>query len=165
MGEDDPNFFLKDLMNVVLVDVVIFRQEFCCPGSVFLDFFVGSDILAFENVFLEKFQLFFQSRRKNCKSHNLDQTNVFFLDVMILSMRMINTKRMLLCCDIVSQCQVKFIHIADFTRDRSNRIMRLSICLCKNKCRFIGVSSPYFQHMSRKIHQTVRIFVADTKYR
>ena len=62
MGEDDPNFFLKDLMNVVLVDVVIFRQEFCCPGSVFLDFFVGSDILAFENVFLEKFQLFFQSR-------------------------------------------------------------------------------------------------------
>lgn len=28
-----------------------------------------------------------------------------------------------------------------------------------------GVSSPYFQHMSRKIHQTVRIFVTDTKYR
>ena len=67
--------------------------------------------------------------------------------------------------DIISQCQVKFVHIADFTCDRSDRIMRLAVCLCKNKCRFIGVSSPYFQHMSRKIHQTVRIFVTDTEYR
>ena len=87
-----------------------------------------------------------------------------FLNVMILCMRMIYTKRIFLCCDVVSQSQIQFKHIACFTCDRCDRVVRFFVCLCKNKCSFISISSPYFQYMSCQIDQTRRIFVADTKY-
>ena len=43
--------------------------------------------------------------------------------------------------------------------------MRFAVCLCKNKCCFICIASPHFQYMCRKIDQTIRVFMADTKHR
>ena len=89
MCKYNTNFFLKDFMNILFVDILVFRKKFSCPCGMFLNLFVGCDIFSFQNVFFQKFQFFFQSCRKNCQTHNLDQTDIFFLDMMILIMWMI----------------------------------------------------------------------------
>ena len=38
---------------------------------------------------------------ENCKSHNFDQTDIFFLNMMIFCMRMVHSQRMFFCCDVV----------------------------------------------------------------
>ena len=152
-------------MDIIFVDILIFRQEFCCPCSMLLNLFIGCNIFAFQDIFFQKLQFFFQSCRKNCQTHNLDQTDIFLFDMVILCMRMINTKRIFLCCNIVSQCQIQFKHISDLTCDRCDRIVRFTVCLCKNKCSFVCIASPHFQYMCCQFYQTIRIFVTDTEYR
>ena len=43
--------------------------------------------------------------------------------------------------------------------------MWFSIGLSINKYFFIGIASPYFQHMCCQIYQTVGIFMSNTKHR
>ena len=78
---------------------------------------------------------------------------------------MINAKRILFCCNIVSKCQIQLKSISHLTCDRRDGIMRLTVCLCKNKCSFVCIASPVFQHMCRQIDQSLLIFTPDTQNR
>ena len=150
-------------MDIVFVYIGIFRKEFLYPVCMLFNFFVGSNILSFQNIFLQKLQLFLQTCRKHGKSHNLDQTNIFFFDVMVFCMRMVNAKRMLFCGDIVSQSQIQLKHFSHLTGNRSNGIVGLAICLCIDEGSFICISSPYLQYMRSQIDQALLIFMADTQ--
>ena len=77
---------------------------------------------------------------------------------------MIYSQRMLFCGNIISQCQIQFKGITYLTCDRCNGIMRFSLCLCKNKCSLICISSPHFQNMCSQIHQTFLILMTNSQY-
>ena len=130
----------------------------------FFDLFIAADVFAFQNVFFQKFDLVFQAGRQNCKSHYLDQTDVFFLDMVVLCVRMVNAERVLLCRNIIPKRQIQFVHTVFHSCNRSDGIMRLSVCLGKDKCRFICISSPCFQYMIRKVDQSLFILMTNSKY-
>ena len=98
---------------------------------------------AFHKIICKDFHLFFQTRRKHCKSHYLDQTNVLFFDIMPLCMWMIYSKRMLFCCNIVAERKIQLICIPNFSCDWSDRVVWLSICVRKYKRRFVCICLLY----------------------
>ena len=54
-------------------------------------------------------KLLFQSGREHRQTHDLDQTDIFFLDVMQLRVRMVNTKRILIRRDVIAEHQIQLI--------------------------------------------------------
>ena len=75
---------------------------------------------------------------------------------------MVNTQWMFLSCDIVAKCQIQLIGVIDFSRNRSDRVVRFSVCVCIDKCVFIGIVTPYLQDVLRQINQSFFILVTDT---
>ena len=98
---------------------------------------------------------FFQSGWQHCQSHYFDQADVFFLDVMILSMRVIYPQWMFFCRNIITQGKIQFEHAVPHSRDRSDRIVWLSICIRIDECIFICIVSPASEDM---ICQSIRRF-------
>ena len=88
------------------------------------------------------------------QGHNLNETDIFFFDVVVLCMRMIYAQRIFLCSNIISQRQIKLKQIISFTGNGRNGIMRFSLCFRKHKGFLICISSPYLQNMRSKIDQT-----------
>ena len=164
MDEHISDLFLKDPVYVVFIYIRIFRKEFRYPGGVLLDLFIGSHVFARQDVFLQKLHLLFQSCREYGESHNLDQSDVLFLDVMILCVRMIYAQRMLLCGDIVSQRQIQLEDVPLLSGDRSDGIVRFPVRLRVDEGVFVGIASPCLQHMCGEIHQALLVFVTDAQH-
>ena len=137
------------------------RQELIYPVRMLLKLCDSAHIFSFYEAFGEFFQLVFQTRRQNRKSHNLNEADVLFFDVMILCMRMVNTERAFVRRDVVAQCQIEFERITHFSCDRGDRVVRLSVGLGKYKRIFICVASPAVQNMLCQIDQPFLIFVTD----
>ena len=96
------HFFVQNFFNVIFVQMIVFWKEALYPVRMLLNLLIGGNILTFQNVLCKQLQFLLQSCRKNRKSHNLDQTDVLLLNMMILCMRMIYAQRILLCSDVVS---------------------------------------------------------------
>ena len=95
--------------DVVLVYLIIFRQKFLYPVRMLRKRLIRADVLSFSRIGgLQRCHLIFQTCRQYGKTHNLDQTDIFFFDMMQLCMRMIYAKRMLLGRDVVAQHQIQF---------------------------------------------------------
>ena len=128
----------------------------------FCDCVIASDIFALEDVFPEKFHLTFQARWKNGKPHNLDQADIFFLDMMQICVRMVYAKRMLLCGNVVPESQIQLVQTVFHTCDRGDRVVRCAVCLGVDKCILIGVGTPFAENMVRKVNDPLRVFAAQT---
>lgn len=164
MHEDITNLFLYDFLHVVAVDAVIFWQEASHPCGMLLNLLVGSDVLAFYDVVLEQLQLFFEAGRQNCQSHNLDEADIFFLDIVILGMWMIDTQWMFFGGDVVAQGQIEFIGVSYLAGNRCDGIVWLAVGLCKDESSFIGITTPCFQYMGSQVDEALLILMADTQY-
>ncbi len=165
MRECDADLFLQYIHHILPGDAVILRQECFHPLGVLHKLLIASDILALCQIIRKSLHLIFQSGRQHSKSHNLDQSDILLLDVMILRMRMINSKRMLLCSDIVPQGQIQLEDVSHLPCDRRDRIVRFSVCLCIDKCSFIRISSPRSQNMICQFNQALLILMPDTENR
>ena len=99
----------------------------------------------------------FQSGREHRQTHDLDQTDIFFLDVMQLRVRMVNTKRILIRRDVIAEHQIQLIEIAILSGNRRDRVVRFSVRLGINKGILIRIAAPCTQHFFAKINQAVRI--------
>lgn len=96
-------------------------------------------------------------RREHRQTHDLDQTDIFFLDVMQLRVRMVNTKRILIRRDVIAEHQIQLIEIAILSGNRRDRVVRFSVRLGINKGILIRIAAPCTQHFFAKINQAVRI--------
>ena len=121
---------------------------------------IAADVFSLQNIFFQKFHLAFQTGRKNGKSHYLDQSDVFFLDVVKFCMGMVNAQRMLLSCDVVSESQIQLVQSVFHACDRSDRIMRRSVRLSIDKCVLIGVSAPFAEDVISKVDDALCILPA-----
>ena len=82
---------------------------------------------------------------------------------MVFRARMVNAERSVLRRDVVAECEVKLVFSVCDPGDRSDRIVRYSVCLSQDKCRLIRVTSPILKHMVCKRDETVRICAADAE--
>ena len=88
-------------------------------------------------------ELWHKARRKHSKSHNLDETNVLFLNVMVLGMWMEDAKRMLVTGNVAAQRKEDLIGIIfKLANNRGNCIVRLAISLREDRDRLVGIATP-----------------------
>ena len=164
LAEDFSDFLFQDMINVVCVDLRIGRKELVHPVRVFLDLFVAPDVFAFEDVLFQQFHLAFQTCRKHGKSHDFDQADVFFLDVMKLRVGMIDAQRVLLCGDVVTKGEIQFVHAVFHACDRCDRVVRRAVCLGEDECLFVGVGAPFSEDVVGKVDDALCVFPAQTDH-
>ena len=125
-------FFLQNGMNVTLCN---FIGAYPCihPVCVLFDLRITADILFFKDILFQKSHFFFQPRWKNSQSHYFDQADIFLLYMVKVCRRMIYTPRALIRCSVVSKHQIQLIRIAAPSCNRSDRIVRCSVCFTKNE--------------------------------
>ena len=162
MHKDFSDLFFQNLHHICFRDFFIFRAECFHPVCMFGNFFVASDIFMIYQIVCQDLQFFFQSGWKDCQSHYFDQADVFFLDVMILSMRVIYPQWMFFCRNIITQGKIQFEHAVPHSCDRSDRIVWLSICIRIDECIFICIVSPASEDMICQIYQAFLIFVTNS---
>ena len=80
---------------------------------------------------------------------------------MKLRMGMIYAQRVLLCGDVVAQCEVQFVESILFPRDRGDRIVRHAVCLSEDKSIFVCVGAPCLQDVVGKVDDALCIFPAE----
>lgn len=79
-------------------------------------------------------------------------------------MGMEHTKGMLFRGDIIAQNQIQLIMIATFSSDRSDRVVLLPLCLCKDKGGLITVAAPCIQDHIRQGDQPLCIRTGNSDY-
>ena len=85
--------------------------------------------------------------------------------MMILVVRVINAKRIFLCCYVVTKCKVKLIGVVDLSCNRCNRVVLFAVGFRKYKCRFVRVGSPLFKNYIRKLDNSVAVLAAKSDNR
>ena len=145
------------MISVMLSSVylIIFRQKFLYPVRMLRKRLIRAKILFLKDRGLKRCHFIFQTRRQYGKTHNLDQTDIFFFDMMQLCVRMIYAKRMFLGRDVIAQHQIQFEILSAFARNRCDRVVRLSVGLREYKCRLIRIATPCKQDLIRKVDQTI----------
>ena len=99
-----------------------------------------------------------ESGRKNRKSHNFDESDIFFLDMMILAVRMVNAQRMLIGGDVVSQHQIQFVLAAAHSRNRRDGVVRHAFGLAEDEGLRIGVRTPFSEYHICRIRKSFNGF-------
>ena len=106
-----------------------------------------------------------QAGRQYRQTHNLDQTDVLLLDMMQLCMGMIDSQRMLLCGDIVTQHQIQFELVSALSGNGSDGVMRLVIGVGIDESPFIRIFSPFIQDHICQCNNAVGIHTAEADHR
>ena len=154
-------------MDVSCVYFFILGKEFLNPVGMLAQHFITADVSTVKDGFFQIRHLSVQTGGQDSQSHNLNQSDIFFLNMMQLCMGMIHSKRVLLRGDVIAQNQIQFIISSPFPGYGGNGIMRLSIGFGIDKGRFIRVSAPFFQNYISKGNQSVavRSGQADNRHR
>ena len=63
------------------------------------------------------------ARRQNRQTHYLDEADVFLLDMVKLFVRMEDSKRMLIACNVATQRQVELVASIFYARNRRNGVV------------------------------------------
>ena len=137
--------------------MLILRQELIHPVRMLFKLRIGTDIASGKDRLRQIGKLLFQSGREHRQTHDLDQTDIFFLDVMQLRVRMVNTKRIFIRRDVIAEHQIQLVEIAVLSGNRRDRIVRFSVRLSINKSILIRIAAPCTQHLFTQINQAIRI--------
>ena len=89
LAEYQGNFFVKDFHYVIAGNLGVLGQKFFHPVGVFLNRFIGADVVAIDDCVRQGFHFVFQPCGKHGQAHYLNQADIFFLDVVQLSMGMV----------------------------------------------------------------------------
>ena len=103
---------------------------------------IPADIFSGQNRLRQTLHLALQAGGKHRQTHDLNQADIFLLDVMQFLMGMIHAQRVFLGGNIVSEGQIQFIEIPSLSGDRRDGVVGLSVRLGKDKRRLIRVASP-----------------------
>ena len=85
--------------------------------------------------------------------------------MMPLGMGVVQSQRMLLGGQIVSEYQIQLEQAIFFTGNGGDGVVRLSVGFRQNTGGFIRISAPAVQDVCSQIHQTLVLFMTDTDYR
>ena len=85
-----------------------------------------------------------------------------FFDVMQVCVRVVYTQRVLLCGDVIAQCQVKLVQTVVHSGNRGDGVVRLSFCFCIDEGFLIGIASPGLKDVVRQINDPVFIISLET---
>ena len=114
------------------------------------------------NDLCQLFHLIFKPCRKNSQTHYLNKSDILLLDMMQLAVRVVNSERMLLGRDVISQHQIQLIAFIVSACNGGYCVVRLAVCFGKYKCRFICIASPCSEYLISKLHQPAGIIAAQT---
>ena len=88
-------------------------------------------------------ELWHKARWKYGKSHDLDEADILFLDVMILGMWMEDAKRMLFAGNIAAQRKKDLVSlIFKLADNRGNRVVGLAVSFRIDRDGFVGIAAP-----------------------
>ena len=132
----------------------ILRQKFLYPVCMLGKRLICPQAHTVKKCLFECRHLVFQTCRKHRKPHNLDQTDIFLLNVVQLRMWMVYPKRMFCRCNIVPKHQIEFVVLPTSSRDRRDRVVRLSVRLGIDKCILVRIASPCRKNLIRQLNQT-----------
>ena len=124
-------------------------------------------ISSLQNDLLQRLHLAEKAGRKNRQSHDLDQADVLFLDVVQLLMRMEDSKRILLRGPVVPKDQIQLKLVAAHSGNRRDGVVRCSFCFCQDFRLRIAVCSPCLKNTVCQCNQSLRILAvkADNRHR
>ena len=106
--------------------------------------------------------LLFESARQNRQTHDLDQTDVFLLDVVQLLMRMIEAHRMFWCGQVVAQHQIQFVLAISHSGNRRDRVVRLAVGFREDHRVGVRIAAPLGENFARQLAELVFIFRRST---
>ena len=158
------DFSLKDLLYVLGRKGVIVTEALK-PCRVLFDALVVGKILACQNRVAHNGDLLLETCGENGKSHDLDQADVFFLDVMYVGMWVINAERMLLGRDVVAEHEIKLEFAVAHTGDRGDRVVRLTVSLGKDEGVSVRIAAPSRENAVSKLDERCFFICAQTNDR
>ena len=127
--------------------------------------------MSFQNNPLRFCHFFLQSRRQNRQTHDFNQTDIFFFDVMQILRRMKNPPRVFLIGPVIPKYEVDFIFPVPHSRYRGNRVVwyRLTTLVfdaaAVNPGIRIGVGSPFLEDMVRCLFHLLPVRALQSNYR
>ena len=101
--------------------------------------------LIHQDCLLQLCQFLFQSGGQDCQAHDLDQANVFLLDMVQFSVGMEHTQRMLFGGDVITQDQIHLVILSPAACNGSDGIVGFAFGFCKDECVCIRVAAPGLQ--------------------
>ena len=73
---------------------------------------------------------------------------------MEILVRMENSEWMLLRRNVISQSEVELVDVSVLSCDRGYRVVRLTVCFCKNKRALVCITSPGFKDMVSSVNDS-----------
>ena len=122
---------------------------------------IGSRIFSFPDELPEFFHLALEPGRKDRQSHDFDQSDVFFFNMMQLGMGMVHPERMLTGGDIVAQDQVQLIIFSTLSGDGRDGVMIFSLRPGKDESLLIRITAPAPEDPVSQVDQALLIRSAD----
>ena len=128
-------------------------------------FVVLPQVFAVQQGLSEVGHLFFQPSGQDRQTHDLDQADVLFFDMVQFLVRMVEAHRMLWCGQVVPQDQIQFVLAVSHTRNRRNRVVQLAVCLGKNHGFGVRIFAPLGKNFSGQLTELVFVFRVQAKHR
>ena len=107
----------------------------------------------------------FQSAGKHGKTHDLDQADVLFFDVVEFLVGVVQPHGMLLRRQVVPQDQIQLIPPLPHTGDGGDGIVGLAVGLRENRRRRVAVGAPLGKDLARQITEVILVLRIQAKHR
>ena len=151
LRENLSDLILDDLVRVICIEFRMSAHEFVTPIRVLGKLVVCAQVFTVQKRGFEVGHLFFQASRQDCQTHNLNQADVFLLDVVQLFVRMVQTHRVLWRGQVVPQDQIQFVLAVPHPRDRCDRVVRLAVCFREDHRLGVAVFAPLCEDYAREV--------------
>lgn len=97
------DFLLQNFRHIFRVQFQMICFDLLCPLCVRGSFRICTQISAQNQCLSYRCQLILEPGRQHSQAHDLNETDIFLLDMVLLSMGMEHTQRTVLCSDIIPQ--------------------------------------------------------------
>ena len=167
LGKHLSDLITDDALGVVRVEFRMSTHKLVSPIRVLGKLIVFAQIFAVQKRRPQVSHLFFQPSRQNCKTHDFDQADVLFFDVVQLFMWMVKPHGVLFCRQVIAQHKVKLISAVSHTCDRRNGVVRLAVRFRKDHRVRVGICTPLGKDSARQLAELrlVRAVQAQNRHR
>ncbi len=133
MGEDLSHFLTEDLPHVPGGHFRMSVPDFLCPLGMGSCKGVSLKITAVCQAFFYSGQFIKEPGGQYCQTHDFDQADIFFFNMMLFRVGMENSQGIFGCGNVVAQHQIQFVILSSSAGDGSDGIVGLPLCLVENK--------------------------------
>ena len=107
----------------------------------------------------------FQPAGEDRQTHDLNETDVFFFDVVQLLVWMVEAQRVFFCRQIIPQHEVKLVLAVPHPRDRRDGVVRLAVGLREDHRVGVRIAAPLRQDFARKVAKLLLVRRAQAQHR